>query len=213
MLAQINFDQENTDSPLPKKGMLQFFINDDDLMGVDYDDQTKQQNFRVIYHETIDYKITKESIKNLEIPDSKNAQAYPICEEYKISLHKKIDYANPGDIHFVKFFQLAYKEVYNKDLKDDDYFNKILDDKDANILREELESKEVCHRMLGYSCFTQDDPRYDKKYADYDTLLLQIASEGNFVIWGEGGIGNFFIPKKSLIEKDFNNVLYNWDNC
>lgn len=211
LLAQINFDQENTDSPLPKNGILQFFINDDDLMGVDFDDQTEQKNFRVIYHEIIDYKITKESIENLKIPDSKTANCYPICGEYKISLHKKIDYATPSDIRFDKFFQLAYKEIYNKDLKDDDYYHKILGEKEADNLREELESKDLNHKMLGYSYFTQEDPRYNKKYDDYDTLLLQIDSEGKFVLWGDMGICNFFIPKKSLIEKDFNNVLYNWD--
>ena len=37
--------------------------------------------------------------------------------------------------------------------------------------------------MLGYSYFTQEDPRYNKKYIDYDTLLLQIDSEGEFVMW------------------------------
>ena len=213
LLAQINFDHENADSPLPKMGMLQFFISDDDLMGIDFDDQTKQKNFRVIYHETIDYKIAKESIENLEIPDSKNAQCYPVFGEYKISLHKNIDYACPGDILFDKFFKLAYKEIYNKDLKDNDYYYNILDDEEVDNLRDKLESKEDCHRMLGYSCFTQEDPRYNKKYANYDTLLLQIESESKFVMWGDAGIGNFFIPKKSLIEKDFNNVLYNWDCC
>ena len=213
LLAQNNFDQENTDSPLPKKGILQFFINDDDLMGVDYDEQTKQKNFRVIYHENIDYEITKEFIEHLEIPDSKSAKCYPVYGEYKISLHKKIDYANPSDIRFDKFFQIAYKEVYNKDLKDDDYYFRILDENEAKNLRKELKSKESRHKMLGYAFFIQDDSRYDKKYADYDTLLLQIDSEGKFVMWGDLGIGNFFIPKKSLIEKDFNNVLYNWDNC
>ena len=52
--------------------------------------------------------------------------------------------------------------------------------------------------------------RYVKKNRDYDTLLLQIDSD-DYILWGDCGIGNFFIPKKSLIEKDFSNVLYNWD--
>ena len=55
--------------------------------------------------------------------------------------------------------------------------------------------------MLGYSPFSQEDPRYDKRYADFDTLLLQIDSESEFVMWGDAGIGNFFIPKKSLLKK------------
>ena len=52
-----------------------------------------------------------------------------------------------------------------------------------------------------------------KKYIDYDTLLLQIDSDGKYIMWGDVGIGNFFISKKSLLEKDFSNVLYNWDCC
>ena len=64
--------------------------------------------------------------------------------------------------------------------------------------------------MLGYAHFTQEDPRYNKKYEEYDTLLFQINSS-QYVMWGDVGIGNFFIPKKSLLEKDFSKVLYNWD--
>ena len=67
--------------------------------------------------------------------------------------------------------------------------------------------------MLGYSYFTQEDPRYDKRYNDYDTLLFQLDSEGEYILWGDCGIGNFFINKKTLIEKDFSKVLYNWDCC
>lgn len=213
LLAQINFDEEKVDSPLPQKGMLQFFINDDDLMGLNCDDQIKQNNFRVIYHEIIDYNITKESIEKLEIPNSKNAQCYPVYGEYKISLTKNIDYVNFEDFHFNKFFKLAYKEVYNKDLKDDDYYHKILNEEDIKILNKEIKPKKINHKILGYSYFTQEDPRYVKKYADYNILLLQIDSEGKYVMWGDAGIGNFFISEKSLIEKDFSNVLYNWDCC
>ena len=61
--------------------------------------------------------------------------------------------------------------------------------------------------MLGYSYFTQEDPRYNKKYADYNLLLLQINSKGEYVMWGDVGIGNVFISEKSLIEKDFSNIL------
>ena len=213
LLAQINFDEEKVDSPLPQKGMLQFFINDDDVMGMNFDDQKKQDNFRIIYHELIDYNLSKEIIEKLDISNSKDAQCYPVCEEYKLSLTKDIDYVNIEDFHFNKFFSLAYKEVFGKDLKEGDYFNKILNEEEMDILRKEIDTVKANHKMLGYSYFTQDDPRYDKKYADYNLLLLQIDSEGKYVMWGDGGIGNFFISEKSLIEKDFSNILYNWDCC
>ena len=63
--------------------------------------------------------------------------------------------------------------------------------------------------MLGYSYFIQEDPRTDEKYADYDTLLLQLDSEGDY--W-DCGIGNFFINKKALLEEDFSKVLFYWNS-
>ena len=50
---------------MPSKGLLQFFIFDDDLMGANFDDETNQNSFRIIYHENIDYSISKESVEQL----------------------------------------------------------------------------------------------------------------------------------------------------
>ena len=65
--------------------------------------------------------------------------------------------------------------------------------------------------MLGYAFFTQEDPRYQKKYENYDTLLLQIDSENKYIMWGDLGVANFLINKKSLEEKTFTDIMYNWD--
>jgi uncharacterized protein YwqG len=211
LLAQVNFDEEKVISPLPKNGILQFFINDDDLMGLNFDDQTKQDNFRVVYHETVDYQMTKKAIKKLGAIDCKKADNFPVSNEYKISLHAGTDYITLGDFHFNKFFSKAYKEVYKKDLKEDENYMDILEDYEINELEEEFETNKSNHKMLGYSFFTQEDPRYNKKYMDYDTLLFQIDSDEQYLMWGDVGVGNFFIPKKSLEEKDFSHVLYNWD--
>ena len=211
LLAQINFEKEKTKAPLPTNGLLQFFIFDDDVMGLNFDNFTKQDNFRVIYHENIDYNITKESVKKLDIPDSKNAESFPIYGEYKISLNKSIDYVTPQDIHFNKYFSIAYKEIYGKEIKKGKIYYDILNDDEIEKLEQELKINSLNHKMLGYSYFTQEDPRNEKKYGDYDTLLIQIDSQGKYVSWGDGGIGNFFINKKSLLKKDFSKVLYSWD--
>jgi len=213
LLAQINFDREKVDSPLPTCGMLQFFITDDDIMGVNYENPTEQNNFRVIYHETINYNITKEEIEKLSIPNSneKTVECFPITKECKISLNKGVDYIQYGDIHFEDFFPIAYKEIFKEEPKKAITYINILEENDRNRLDNELGVGGSCHKMLGYSFFTQDDPRYVQKYRDYDTTLLQIESEGEYVLWGDCGVGNFFIHKKSLLEKDFSNVLYNWD--
>lgn len=42
-------------------------------------------------------------------------------------------------------------------------------------------------------------------------IVLQIDSIGEPILWGDAGVGNFFISKEDLINKDFSRVLYNWD--
>ncbi len=211
LLAQINFEKEKTEFPLPTNGLLQFFTYDDIEKGLNFEDLTKQENFRVVYHENIDYEITKESIKQFNISDSKNEEFFPILGEFKISLNKSVDYVNPSDIHFNKFFSIAYKEIYGKELKEGDNIYNVFNNEDSTKLESEFETDSLKHKMLGYSYFIQEDPREDEKYDDYDTLLLQIDSEGDYVSW-DCGIGNFFINKKSLIEKDFSKVLFYWDS-
>ena len=211
LLAQINFEKEKTESPLPSNGLLQFFTGDDDAMGLNFDNLAEQENFRVVYHENIDYKMTKESVKQFDISDSKNDEFFPICGEYKISLNKSVDYANPSDIHFNKFFSIAYKKIYGKEVKEGENIFNLLNNEEIAELEHELEIDSLKHKMLGYSYFIQEDPREDEKYADYDTLLLQIDSEEEYVSW-DCGIGNFFINKKALLKKDFSKVLLYWDS-
>ena len=211
LLAQINFEQEKTESPLPNNGLLQFFTGDDDEKGLNFDDMTKQENFRIVYHENIDYTITKESVKQFDISDLKNQEYFPICGEYKISLSKSVDYANPSDIRFNKFFSTAFKKIYGKELKEGENMFNVLNNEERAELEHEFETDGFKHKMLGYSYFIQEDPREDEKYADYDTLLLQIDSEGEYTSW-DCGIGNFFINKKALFEKDFSKVLFYWDS-
>ena len=162
LLAQINFEKEKTESPLPTKGILQFFISDNDLMGLDLDHPTEQKNFRVIYHENIDYTITKNKLKGLNIPTTNKSDGLPIKGEYKIILNKGVDYINTEDINFKKYFSAAYKKIFNKDIKKKDYYD-VLDDEEVEKFEEELQS-ENNHKMLGYANFTQQDPRCDKKY-------------------------------------------------
>ena len=213
LLAQINFDKEETSSPLPTKGLLQFFIADDDIMGVNYDDQITQTNFRVIYHETINYAITAESIENQGIPSSEKAEIYPVTGQFKITLTKTRGYTTINDIKFENIFKQAYEEVYGTKLNSKKKYYDILKPEEVDKLEDGLnsDSKSAYHKMLGYAFFTQEDPRYVKKYENYDTLLFQLDSESKYIIWGDLGIANFFIQKKDLEEKNFSNVLYNWD--
>lgn len=214
LLAQINFEKEQTTFPLPTKGLLQFFIQDDDLFGVDYDNHITQKNFRVIYHENIDYAINEEIVKQLNIKSSEEAEFHPVTGEHKLSLSKNKDYVTFHDYRFDNIFAKAYKKIYGKEIKGGKKYYNILNDSEVDKLGDGL-SKEINHKMLGYAFFTQEDPRYLKQYKNYDLLLFQLDSDngenGDIVLWGDLGVANFFITKKDLENKDFSKVLYNWD--
>jgi uncharacterized protein YwqG len=64
------------------------------------------------------------------------------------------------------------------------------------------------HKLGGYPNFTQDDPR---ARPDLE-LLFQLDSDDG-VLWGDAGVGNFFITDEDLARRDFSRVLYSWDCC
>ncbi|MEM7617715.1 MAG: YwqG family protein, partial [Pseudomonadota bacterium] len=53
LIAQINFEEVPKLEPYPEKGILQFWIATDDLYGLDFDHQTKQDSFKIIYYPDI----------------------------------------------------------------------------------------------------------------------------------------------------------------
>ncbi|ORX49336.1 DUF1963-domain-containing protein [Piromyces finnis] len=212
LLAQINFDKYKFDSPLPSSGMLQFFVDCNDLMGLDFDDQLKQDGFRVIYHDKIDYEIKNESIYEFGVPKNipEEYEYFPIEKEMKISFNKEMDTIHIGDKAFDKYFTTAYNMNNEKCITIKDNYYKVLSDEEYDKFEEAFNSDSAGHKILGYPSFTQSDPRGMEKYSDYNILLLQIDSEEN-ISWGDAGVCNFFIKEKDLLEKDFSKVLYNWD--
>ena len=70
------------------------------------------------------------------------------------------------------------------------------------------------HKSGGYPGFTQWDPRSSED--THDVLLFQLDSDMGAdwkILWGDCGIGNFFINRENLKNCDFRDVIYNWDCC
>lgn len=213
LLAQVNFDEAPTAAPLPTKGMLQFFIpQDDDTFGASFGEG--QGNFRVVYHETIDRSATREQVAALGIPDSADeAYAYftPVFRECVLKVEAAESYmplitdgadAIAKDIARELGMELPNKPLYQA-----------LTRGERDYLWDNV--PEGRHWMLGYPYFTQYDPRDEN--SPYDTLLLQIDTDGagkaDYVMWGDAGVGNFFINHEKLERLDFSDVLYTWDCC
>ena len=81
-----------------------------------------------------------------------------------------------------------------------------------NFIDEDGEDWGGGHKIGGYPGFTQWDPRGEGD--SHDVLLFQLDSDyhdsEDRVLWGDCGIGNFFINREKLKNCD---VIYNWDCC
>ena len=212
LLAQINFDQFSAEMPLPQRGLLQFFVGQDDFFGADWDRLDQQINFRVVYHEIIDHTVTPEQVRALEVPTYIDLEDWPVLQEVAVQMEKTIAYMGPDDSRFEGIFQQAVRIVTGEDIGAQESYQ-YLSEEDFEYLYDQLSTSG--HRLLGYPYFTQDDPRPED--SPYDTLLFQMDSEMSdgvdYTMWGDMGVGNFFINLENLKKCDFSQVLYTWDCC
>lgn len=190
LLAQIDCAEIQLDE-FPEKGLLQFWLLCEDVYGLDFDNQTNQDGFRVIYYPEVDKTVTEEEIRSKFVKNENDddGDSLPVLRECGMSFEKSedryIDYEIIGE--------------------DDEICDEICDENSG-------------HKVGGYPYFTQYDPRRDdKQLEEYDFLLFQLDTDAKsheyVVIWGDMGIGNFFISSEKLRRLDFSDVLYNWDCC
>ncbi|MGN0292373.1 MAG: YwqG family protein [Lachnospiraceae bacterium] len=215
LLAQINFSAERLrDERLPDEGILQFFISsDDDLYGLDFDVPDSQRDFRVIYHETPDFSVTREQILALNLPacTEEEMKDGPVFRECAVKIEKTVAYMGTEVAGFDSLFGQLVKEQFDRNADGQSIDD--LDESDYDYLDEQFPCEG--HRILGYPYFTQGDPRESTDY--YNTLLLQMDSDEidgeYYVLWGDCGVANFFINSEALAHRDFSRVFYSWDCC
>lgn len=197
LLAQLNFEEIPAIEHMPQKGILQFFITaEDDVYGLDFDDSTNQQNFKIVFHPHIE-KDESLLVTDFSYMNELDTEYFPI--EQEMSLTFSLDY-EPVPI-----------ENYKRDELLDDAADLFEDDELWDSYADEFTGDG--HKIGGYPCFTQSDPRDDATmYNGYDILLLQIDTDTN-IMWGDSGVANFFIKKEDLLNLDFSKVMYTWDCC
>ena len=214
LLAQINCADLPENNLYPKVGILQFWIGRDDLMGLEDD-------YKVVYFENIDNTITREEVLTKYKPlDPNNYDQYtpfdPTNAEFGLTFEKGISTITVTDYRFEDTVINAIHELYP-----DEEVSKLYSDLGADVHEYLYTSvKELNHAIGGYPNFTQYDPRgYNSEEGEqspYDIMLLQVESEWKKdndveIIWGDCGVGNFFISEENLKNRNFEDVLYNWD--
>ncbi|MEG3928055.1 MULTISPECIES: DUF1963 domain-containing protein [unclassified Microcoleus] len=206
LLAQLNFDEIPPLDGFPDRGILQFYIADDDLYGLNLDNSANADNhtiedqFKIIYFPHPDFRV-ENIITNYDfLPEP---EYFPVQGCYGLQFTKKYAPISTNDYQFTELLGSEIEELFMNSEIEDEYL--------------EI-SQAVGHKIGGYPDFTQEDVRKYSSNPDHkqklDILLLQMDTDCNErvdIMWGDTGIGNFFIDESALRELDFTEVLYNWD--
>jgi hypothetical protein len=78
-----------------------------------------------------------------------------------------------------------------------------------------INRQQSSNHLMGYPFFTQTDPRYYHAAKQEDILLFQLDSAGHGndvdILWGDSGVGAFFINAEDLAGGHFERSWFNWD--
>lgn len=203
LLAQLNLDEMPSLGGYPDTGMLQFFIANEDLMGLQFPSAgqdivavcTAPLGFRVVYHPEVAQEPSL--LRRHDTRDENQEVFLPVDGCYALRFEADSMLPAPTDHRFDALVEGSQD----------------LPDETLDALYDHY-SAEGCH-LGGYATFTQDDPRYGQTPGDW-LLLFQMDTtegEGVHIMWGDSGVGNFFIHKDDLARRDFSRVWYNWDCC
>lgn len=196
LLAQINFEQIPHIKDFPEKGLLQIFISGDDgVYGLDFDNEYSQSGWCLRYLEEVPKLVDESSIykfqysEDTELPLEKDTA-------FLLKAHLDKQVITMNDIHFDEVVDTYLDENLKEIMQDDEAMDELND----------LFTLIPC-QIGGYPFFTQYDPRQEDSN---EVLLFQLYSQDH-ILWGDSGVGNFFISKEDLKNKDFSHVRYYWD--
>lgn len=217
LLAQLNFSEMPALAGYPSRGILQFFLAGGNSTAHIYGsspeyakpfDQdryraslSEQRYFRVIFHAQVEINPDK-----LERPPAAPTDTLPVTGTAALRFASASEPVSTGDYRFARHLGQAAGTFFAQfgTLEDDvaDAYN-------------EFAHKTVAGKMGGYSNPAQDDPRAAWPEEDWIVLLeLHSGELGKdfWMMWGDMGMGAFYIRRNDLVRRDFSRVVYYWDN-
>lgn len=184
----------------PQRGVLRFYISPDDYYGAsfdNYEEMNVQKEFRVLFDED---ELAFSSSSYFGVAN----EQFPVYGSYRPRFTLEQD--------GMSIFDFRFEETMVHILENCE--GEAVADYQDEAFREGINP--MGHKLGGFPCFTQEDPRGDNlAFQKYDTLLFQLDSEyasGDAqIMFGDSGVCNFFIPSENLKRHDFSDILYTWD--
>ncbi|MCM1133921.1 MAG: YwqG family protein, partial [Ruminococcus flavefaciens] len=107
LLAQIECEKVQL-GDFPKKGLLQFWILNSDKAGMDWDDQTNQDGFRVIYYPEVDRTVTFEEVMSKYVQNKYDEDNMPVLGEFGMEFFEDTS----------RYYDWDNEETYDMDTSD-----------------------------------------------------------------------------------------------
>jgi uncharacterized protein YwqG len=194
-LAQLNFAEIPPIEGFPSEGLLQFYIFDDGLYGLNEEEPERQDNFRILF---IEKPLQDESKLVRNFGFLRTYGDLPIIAERSFGLR------------FEAQLRLMPESDYRFDgIFGEDFFERFGAEEWNVAEAYHIPSDAAGHHIGGYAECTQEDPRTEENPME---LLFQLDSDRKYGIqWGELGVCHFFIRPEDLSQRDFSRVLYHWD--
>lgn len=217
LLAQINCLELPENDLYPKEGILQFWFLDNCEMGIDWDDLTNQDNFRVIYYKEIGEHYNEDTIREMIHPYCEDDPLLGEHTEFEMRFQSFEGHLDTSSWTLDEEFSTRWNDRCEPTIRyidDLENLDKGLSEEIWKIIDGEMPK----HQIGGFPKFTQDDPRYDcEEYESFETLLFQLDSQFNNeekeweILLGDAGICNFFIEPERLKNCDFSRVMFTMD--
>ena len=203
LLVQLNFQELPHLDLFPEQGLLQIFIDGhDDVYGLNFDAPANQDNWCVRFLPTIPAEAAAAQVFE---PAWEEDITLPLLREGAFRLKATL---SQQAITSCDWQVSDAIKTYCGDLLPET-FQSVYDlDDDVFVSWNDLCEPPVC-QMGGYPTFTQYDLREDVPGAP-ELLLFQLDT-CDYAMWGDSGVGNFFICRDALKNQDFSHVWFNWD--
>lgn len=219
LLAQINCRDLAELQEYPHFGILQFYLTTD----------RSWQDYKVIYYEKIDESLKEEEIiQRIGSNVQRENETFPVISECGMEFKLGQEAMSRADSRLMALFCRYYADI------SDVYISRPEEaGEEAGRVFEEYRTKTpgIGHKVGGYEASTQPadylsfnkNEKTDVRSKDSTLLLFQLDSDyGAFnqetqkyenirVMWGNAGVGKFYIKDEDLKKRDFSKVSYRWD--
>ena len=227
MVAQINCAELPKNELYPKTGILQFWLDPYDELGLgaDLKNPVSQVNTRVIYYPNLEE--TNPCAHTLVMPDQEKQtemefMAWSVHMDQGWEIGLSFEEASEGitpqnwwvyQSRFVELWNELYPQQPIGDFTGVDAYAPTDEERPSVMFYRDIDQRSY-HKLGGHPEFTQQDPRQEHDGLDNYTInLLTMFSEDaeKFVtVWGDQGTANWLITPEQLKNRDFSKVLFEW---